>query len=763
MPGSPGPAWEITLTFADGFTRTQWGNPRLWNLYRGTSVGPYVLQSLLMTLERWLLECAETYPERLNAILVDILRRSESAALTAVVASVATAHPYKSGEALLVLLSAPDYIVFDRSRMAHESEASAMLGMVSPLQGDTEVYKEERKEVNRLPHRRQDLEIAILNLQCGPYAPQVHAILDRHLAALPPQSQQNETDLWWRLALRRMELRQYTVSDTNGMEPLDAEADAGESARRYLQLEFNTLDADLQAMVDESTAGVEAMSARLGVQMWGHQVFERKNGNYDPSQWREKLAEAHTMDRETEHVDGSRNAPGFVAAVCVRDHWDEMSVDEQDWCAEIVCAEILRKSDQWNHVERIQRFSMAADRPCASVVSLLLGKSLTAQQTQNVCQAFATALTHPVEEVRWYATWGINEDFWAVDRAVAMRCVNAIAAEATLIDQALQTEEGRPYNARRQFDEIIAEVATTVRRRFWQAGAIAEDAHMTVDISSGFSAEASVRMLAILGQVPHDPSAVEAFVRASRTLMGWWDAGSDRGHGRDRNFHTENAVSERLQQFVMRTTPTSALRVLRPVLDAIERHPREIFPIIQGLTAIEDSSPDTAQYWYLWGLFADGVKRASWVAGLDNEHPIGGGMLSSIFLTSWWKADVTHWRSLEGHAHHVHALFEALPPSSIVLDDYARFLYHIGEQSLPEAFVRIANSLQRGDAQAMLAKSNTVFLLEVLLQRHVYGRPLELKRDTAVRQSVLFLLDILVESGSSAAFRMRDDFVTLAV
>lgn len=99
-------------------------------------------------------------------------------------------------------------------------------------------------------------------------------------------------------------------------------------------------------------------------------------------------------------------------------------------------------------------------------------------------------------------------------------------------------------------------------------------------------------------------------------------------------------------------------------------------------------------------------------------------MLSAVFLTSGWKDNVRHWRSLEGYAHHVHALFETLPPSSIVLDDYVRFLYHIGERSLPEAFVRVANSLKRGDAQAMLQKTNTVFLLEVLLQRHVYGRPL---------------------------------------
>ena len=116
----------------------------------------------------------------------------------------------------------------------------------------------------------------------------------------------------------------------------------------------------------------------------------------------------------------------------------------------------------------------------------------------------------------------------------------------------------------------------------------------------------------------------------------------------------------------------------------------------------------------------------------------------------------------KGHAHLVHLLFEALPPTSIVLDDYVRFLYHIGERSLPEVFVRVADSLRRGDAQSMLEKTNTVFLLEVLLQRHVYGRPLELKSDARIRAAALFILDSLVEIRSSAAFRMRDDFVTPA-
>lgn len=48
-----------------------------------------------------------------------------------------------------------------------------------------EVYEEERKEADNLPHRSRDLEMAIFNLQMGPLKPQVQEILDRHREAIP--------------------------------------------------------------------------------------------------------------------------------------------------------------------------------------------------------------------------------------------------------------------------------------------------------------------------------------------------------------------------------------------------------------------------------------------------------------------------------------------------------------------------------------------------------------------------------------------------
>jgi hypothetical protein len=93
------------------------------------TVGPYVLQSLLMAFERWLFDYAKSHPDGLDAVLLEVLQRSDSAALAAVVASVATAFPHRSGEALLALLSVQNYIEIDRSRMAREHHTSSPAGL----------------------------------------------------------------------------------------------------------------------------------------------------------------------------------------------------------------------------------------------------------------------------------------------------------------------------------------------------------------------------------------------------------------------------------------------------------------------------------------------------------------------------------------------------------------------------------------------------------------------------------------------------------
>src|SRR5262249_29396067 len=150
----------------------------------------------------------------------------------------------------------------------------------------------------------------------------------------------------------------------------------------------------------------------------------------------------------------------------------------------------------------------------------------------------------------------------------------------------------------------------------------------------------------------------------------------------------------------------------------------------------------------------------SWPQRLAGRHGEHDELLHHLFLNVAWKEGVHHWKALEGNSHRIWNLFLDLPPAAAVLDAYVRFLYSVGSQSLPWAFVAISTKLQQGNAQQMLVLANTVTGLEILLARYVYAVPAFLKSDASLRQAILHILDELVEAGSSAAYRMRDDFVT---
>lgn len=754
------PPFQTTLTFADGSSKAQWCNSRLWFLYRGFSVGPCVLQCLLMALERWLLEVGEENPEELDTMLLQILKQSDSAALTAVVTSAATAFPQASGETLLVLIKSPWCILLDHDRLEQEFQTSSkMLGAMTDLDRN-KVYEEERKKADACPHRCHDLVTTIAHLQSGPLRSRVHEILEQHRLEMPPAEDQNEEDRLWRHAIHHMSPRQNAIAENA--------SDTLAPAEKHTLVGDRESEPDVQAMVDESTVRVQPTSARLTLLAWGKKTYAREDDKSDdPGQWRQRLQEARTADAgraDSNEATLDQDGPGYVAAVCIRDHWEEATDDERNWCVDRVCTEVERHSDLWNHYAREQRSEVSADRPCAWVLPLLLGKSLSDAQGSRVRQDLSVALTHAVNEVRWYAAWGIGSNLWKIDRELTVRCLNALAMEARMAQQSADANLKRPYAERRRSNDIEAEAAAFVRLRFHQVGGIADDAYQALDLSRRFEAKANAQILTILSQVPTEPATVAAFQRLAQTLVGWWDADDDhprdRQVRRERNHETELAARNLLQNFLFRTATDAAATILKPILDANDRHPREVYWLLLGLIEVENRQPNTAQFWSLWRLFADRVRRAAWLSDIDGKYSQGSEMISAIFLGARWKEGGSNWRSLEGHAGNVHALFEDLPTSSTVLHAYLWFLYHIGEQSLPGAFIRIAKRLQQGNSRQMLREGNTVFMLEVLLQRYVYGRPLELKRQGDLRNAILALLDILVEHGSSAAFHMRDDFVT---
>ena len=110
------------------------------------------------------------------------------------------------------------------------------------------------------------------------------------------------------------------------------------------------VDDDLQEMLDRRVPVLAREQADMALCFWGMAAWRRDGGDrIDVNTWRERLAEARQRTSDGMDItEVARGGPGFVAAVCVRDHWQEMQPEDRSWCINILIGEIERDCNSNN-------------------------------------------------------------------------------------------------------------------------------------------------------------------------------------------------------------------------------------------------------------------------------------------------------------------------------------------------------------------------------------------------------------------------------
>jgi len=160
---------------------------------------------------------------------------------------------------------------------------------------------------------------------------------------------------------------------------MDADEDDGDRQRRKVYFSPAPVDDDLQEMLARHAPSQARQQADMALFNWGIAAWQRDSSDrIDASAWRERLAEARqrTAD-ETEITDLARGGPGFVAAVCIRDHWQEMMLEDCDWCVNMLIGEIERDCDSEDMSVRVSRYSLSPSRPAAYVLPKVLCEKCT--------------------------------------------------------------------------------------------------------------------------------------------------------------------------------------------------------------------------------------------------------------------------------------------------------------------------------------------------------------------------------------------------
>jgi hypothetical protein len=749
------PAVRVTLDVPGTGPVEQWMNDRLYLLHRGHSVGPEVLKSALMALEAWLLRRAQQTDDDLEPMLLDMLGRSNNVMVTGVVASICVAAPTRVGRAPLALLSCPEVVLADRGRMARDS-----MGPQATLRGLTDhaVHDDERTISGALPHRRDDLEQLALRLQQTALRDEVWALIDWHRAEVGDHGEGdgdgNEDSRIWRLALHRMDLRSYRV-----VEPPSGAATHTDGVQQLLYAE-PALEPDLREMVDASVTGLASVHRYLRLINAGHKLWENRTAP-EAAHWRTFLAEARALALEgpapEPHLAGFASA---ISAVCLRDHRTALDDDERAWCVQQVQAELTDGADA---SDDFTLRSLGGGNGPAAVAALIVAHASDAL-TGNAETFLAMTLTHAASNVVDVAYRGAAAFLGVEHRALLLRCAAAAAMAMQAADNA------REAARREQRRAGLGTRSVAAAARAAAAAALRLDEHAaslalaTLDFDRWTGTQAAVRIALLLEQRPEWPEAAAFFLRIATWLADVWD---DRPAGRgapgraqrERHYEAEAALTDILARFVLRQAPGAARATCARFIPHVHNDTGEVASFVRDLISAADQSSDDS-FWEVWQLFADAIAAAPWTNDLQGERPSDTSLIDAIFLGAPWRRVVRHWDRLDGHETRMSALSRQLPAARRCACAFLRYLFTIGQRSLPQSFIQLHDVVARGDATAILMHGDSAYLLETLLGRYIYAQPHRLKSDRALRDAVLALLNGLVETGSSAAYRMRDDFVT---
>ena len=555
-------------------------------------------------------------------------------------------------------------------------------------------------------------------------------------------------------------------------------------------IQIKDMDEDLQNYLDDGAQEQEQVRISLQMVGWGRAQWERRREDSDGTEWRTALAQAKELQRGQQPVTSfDDDAVGYMAALCIRDHWDEMAKDDRQWCLDTAILELEREHNSNDHMVRISVHAGKADRPAAYVLPKILASE---PDNPDVLAAVAMSLTHTSEQVVLWCAEGVGNYLASDHQDLLLRCAGALAMRARLLVEHERREQtvflerqkraaqarGVRGNLSSWIGKLLAglkrlsgdrktedqrTVSATVREAFLNLTIDTQLEIASLDLRTGPARSVVILVSSILASVSDSTLARDLHLSMSQAVV---ESRAARRPNRnlDWQFETNLIMVKRVCEFILALPRAEALICCQPFLEAVASQPSDVEDFATYLIAQEDLANNSqSSFWDIWNALGDRIIDASWSCSIADGHSKGMPLTDKMLFGIPWEKGVCHRNRLEGHEEDVNELIARLPPTPPILMAYTRYLDGIGRRSLPRAFTDVADILREGVPEDLLSNGNTVFYLESELGRYVHGEPSRLKSDPPLRRDVLYILDQLVETGSSAAYAMRDDFVTPAL
>ena len=724
----------------------QKGTSVLWGMYRGGAVAtPYLLQSVLMALENWMLGLAEAvqnkndpfskaYLKLLERAVDKLLTKSNSVSTTAVIASLATAYPNVLGKKIFPLLKVREFYAWDLTRYASEREGFFF--------NDPQYLVRERKKSYALPHRRKSIEDLLRQLYTSGFGKEMCEILDFFYA-------QNPTETLWKIALNRMDLRKLEIVE---------QTETGFIVQ-------TKIDDDLKDIAIENTKKQDAIMPVTIAANWSRNKYENKpleNDTY--TEWQKHFKSNTTHDKSVPGI-GIWVHNGLLAAVGLRDFFDQLTQPEKLWCIETIISIIEKEikkdpySTGFDDDSQISVFDI--DPALETLPSLIfLGSEKEKQKAKTVLFAALLFIDGKPNKDKLLNT--VRNVLWEKAPDFALSCIGGMIEYSKISSDRYKIGNWHTHDKKQEKQKQKA--IDAYNKKLKEIFDSVSNSSAVIKIDNIHENNHSIWMLIdILSIIPFNTSnsILHNYIDILLQIV-LNSRGKERGRLNEENvpFELAQRMEKYYSHFLINQDKKTVIDKTQKLVSWIfdtdyqkHRFKDEKFEFVQ-------SSLDNLNSWVerdmslnenFWMILEHLYKKS-----LESGKPY---LSKTIMLWSpYWNSNASEWKPMVGKKHFFEKVikhFNGLSPTAMLISG-------IGfTELMPEGINWYADIL-RSDSSDLSARDN-ISWTEKLVQRAFYDKKTRdsLKENVSLRKSYIFILDELINRNSAVAFLIREDFISL--
>ena len=754
-----------TLVIDDGKKISLPISNRLWCMYRGTQVSPDLLESILMSLERFLLERGKrTKSETLEHYLNYILARAESSALVAVVASIVCAFHEKTFNVAKILFRTKEFFFYDTARMrldqTHKSQLTSFKGF--GLNRINEIHENERIKACDEKHRKLTLEDIALQYQffrtedtseeeSEKRLQDIWDILDIHYKELPDKEQENHRDKTWRLYLARIDKRK--------MSPEAMQVENG------IAIELNPeIDPELKKYSEAAQEEATKPFKHSCLNIWAEsRLYNRSNyKKYDSyendpllalNEAKEIWKQLHNKNM-TEELQFVRALPSYVCAVLLRDFKEKLGNNELEFCRDVIFeyASIVDNDDYTHQIgdglvpalfvlpKLIEHFpDERLSIKLTLIRALMRHDSITVMGIDRINSVVIQAVQH---------LWKDEPKFM---KSLYIGYL-VIAQKYRDVQNRLRQEAYKQHKHeidKNDFEQELFKELTAVAKSL-------EDETISESMINNIDSIDNDILITAFQLTPLDSENMEPlpFTEAIIRIISQQLLSRDREARLDYTFKYE--FLKHYARFILYLDNDKKDKYLKYFTDDFLLN-EEMADLLNEFVSAEDSLNMPDSFWYVWNQFkdhiVDSINSQGWRH--DKERIIE----SFLFVRVPWKEEAKAWHTFspENREFFSNLSCEIGGESSFIYS-ISKLLCSIGSEFLDDGIYWISHAIKTFDIDLSQDKSgNTLFCLERYMRRYLFKNHDKVRQTPRLKAQVMIVLDFLVEQYSITGYLLRED------